>query len=161
MGDEITYPPPVPETCRYCGGEVRLVPDKEIYGQSYGSERFHCDSCGANVGVHDEGDHEGKPVGILADRELSSLRSRLHEHFDPLWRDTDLPRQSAYDWIFGDLMGLPPERRHTAMLTKDECRTLTTELKLNADRYMNEAEKIAKREDDLRSDLEGHRIDIY
>lgn len=119
---------------------MRLVPDKEIYGQDYGSKRYYYESCEAHVGIHDEGAHEGMPLGLLADEELRGLRTRLHKYLDPLWQDTTLGRQAAYDWIFGELMGLEPERRHTAMLTKEECRTLTTELKMNRERYRETAE---------------------
>jgi len=117
------------------------VPDKEIYGRAYGSKRYLCVSCGANVGIHDEGEHKGDPIDLLADEDLSSQRKRLHEYFDPLWTETHLERQPAYDWIFGEIMGLIPERRHIAMLTEEECRTLIIELKMNHARYLEEAKR--------------------
>lgn len=114
-----TYPPPPPEECRYCGGEVRQVSQKEFYGQSYGGGSLYvCYECNARVGTHDG---SSDPLGLLANQELLDLRKKVHELFDPMWRENGTSRQEAYEFFFGSMLGLPEHRQHVGMLTKEEC----------------------------------------
>lgn len=42
-----------PTKCNICGGLVKYIPNKEIYGKSYGSGFcYYCTNCGAYVGTH-------------------------------------------------------------------------------------------------------------
>lgn len=128
-----TYPPPPPDDCRYCGSEVDLVTHEEFYGQSYdgGGKLYVCTSCHARVGVHGaETSHSDEaPLGLLADAELRDLRSEVHDLFDPMWRENGTDRQKAYDFFFGQMLGLAEHRRHVGMLTAEECRTAIRILK--------------------------------
>jgi hypothetical protein len=113
------YPPAPPSTCQYCGGDVSRVSQEQFYGQEYdGRDLFVCQGCHARIGTHDD----GTPLGTLADAELRSLRGQVHDLFDPMWQDNPTDRQEAYDFFFGQMLGLPEERRHVGMLGKDECR---------------------------------------
>lgn len=54
-----------PTKCNICGGEVEYIPNKFIYGKSYGSGFcYHCCQCGAYVGTHKIRPQEA--FGILA-----------------------------------------------------------------------------------------------
>lgn len=117
------YPPDPPEECRYCGSNVKLVDDKELYGKSYGGELYLCQNggCQARVGCHPD----GSPLGILANRELRRWRSVAHEAFDPLYEayDRDLSRDGAGYYI-QQAIGVPEEKTHIAMLDLGECKNL-------------------------------------
>ena len=121
------YPPSPPEECDYCGGSVHKVSQEDFYGTDYGGGKLYvCDRCEARVGTHRGTD---EPLGTLADHELRSLRKSVHDLFDPMWQDARTGRQEAYDYFFGELLGLPKHRRHVAMLNKEECRTAIRILK--------------------------------
>ena len=54
-----------PTECNICGGEVEYIPNKQIYGKSYGSGFcYHCTNCGAYVGTHKPRPKDA--LGILA-----------------------------------------------------------------------------------------------
>jgi hypothetical protein len=118
----MSYPPPPPTTCRYCGSKVRLVDDEVLYGQSYGSKIFLCqnDDCQARVGTHDG---SKKPLGILADEELRRWRSTAHAAFDPIWQKTRRSRRAAYK-MMQNAIGVSRSRAHIAMLDTGECKDL-------------------------------------
>lgn len=128
-----TYPPSPPSECRYCGSDVDLVTHEEFYGQSYdgGGKLYVCTSCHARVGLHGAGTSHptDAPLGLLADAELRRLRSAVHEHLDPMWKENPTPRGEVYTFFFGHMMDLPEHGRHVGMLTKDECRTAIRILK--------------------------------
>lgn len=111
------YPPDPPDTCRYCGGDVELVDDEFVYGESYGSKLFVCLNCHARVGTHD---HNLAPLGVLADAELRRWRGVAHAAFDPLHERTSRGRNQTYDEVFGEGLGFPEHKRHIAMLDLEE-----------------------------------------
>lgn len=117
MPNNEKYPPDPPETCRYCEGNVELVDDKHVYGESYDSYLFYCHNCGARVGTHD---YNLKPFGILANAELRRWRGVAHAAFDPLHEKTKRCRNQAYKEIFGDGLGFPEHKHHIGMLTLEE-----------------------------------------
>lgn len=117
------YPPPPPDECRYCGGDVQKVDDEELYGESYGSELYLCqdERCQARVGCHPD----GSPLGILADRELRRWRSVAHEAFDPIhdaW-DSDISRDGAGYYI-QQALDVPEAKTHIGMLNISEVKNL-------------------------------------
>jgi len=99
--------------CPYCGGKVKIVDSKVIYGVSYGvsyGNAYVCSffpGCDSYVGCHKGTD---KPLGTLANSELRKLRNKCHLLFDSLWKSGKKDRDSAYAML-----------RHTLNLSKDEC----------------------------------------
>lgn len=75
----------VPDTCRYCKGDVKLVNNAEFYkGREYAWPlAYCCSSCGARVGCHPGTDI---PLGSLADGPTMQARREAHDAFDRLWR---------------------------------------------------------------------------
>lgn len=80
--------------CNYCGGEVVLTSNAEIYGKEYGKvpRCYLCRNCRASVGVH----KSNEPLGILANDELKALKQKAHSLFDPYWKDKGWRRGTAY-----------------------------------------------------------------
>ena len=80
--------------CPYCGGEVILTSNKELYGREYGKHPrcYLCKNCKASVGVHPN----NRPLGILANAELKELKMKAHRLFDPYWKSKKMKRQEAY-----------------------------------------------------------------
>ena len=87
---------PVPTSCRFCTGEVKLVNNAQFYGgREYGWPLAYCCACcGARVGTHPGTDI---PLGTLADDHTMKARIAAHDAFDPLWKGkTPLHRAMAY-----------------------------------------------------------------
>lgn len=84
--------------CQYCDNEAVWVENKEIYGRNYGKSymTWLCKPCDAYVGCHN---NTKQSKGSLANRELRELRKQAHALFDPLWKETDRARGSAYAWL--------------------------------------------------------------
>lgn len=76
-----------PKVCNLCGGEVKLIPNSQIYnGRSYGSGFCYlCTECGAYVGTHRKRPFEA--MGILADKDMRQMKMKCHEIFDQKWKD--------------------------------------------------------------------------
>ncbi|MCC2248832.1 DUF3268 family zinc-finger domain-containing protein [Virgibacillus sp. AGTR] len=85
-----------PKNCPYCGNEVVLTSNKEIYGREFGNGRCYlCRTCGASVGVH--GGKKGtRPLGILATKEMKVLKKACHDLFDPIWKSKKVNRGKLY-----------------------------------------------------------------
>jgi hypothetical protein len=87
--------------CRYCEAEVKLVKGDIIYPHLDGLHHknfWQCSnaSCGAYVGCHSG---TTKPMGIVAKKELRTLRHTCHLKFDGLWKRFEVKRATAYNWI--------------------------------------------------------------
>ena len=83
-----------PTICNLCGGKVKLIPNKRIYGKSYGSGYcYFCTKCGAYVGTHKPRPLEA--MGILANEQMRKLKMECHEMFDKLWT-TQNERRGCY-----------------------------------------------------------------
>lgn len=111
---------PVPETCHYCEGSVRLANNKEIYnGISYGVWPlvYLCDGCGAYVGVHR---NTHIPMGSLADEPTREARILAKDAFNPLWISHGMLRAEAYAWL-ADAMQIPKEECHIGMFNVEQC----------------------------------------
>lgn len=79
--------------CPFCGHEVVKTSNKEIYGKIYGNGVcFLCRHCGASVGTH----NNGKPLGVLANKEMKILKKACHDLFDNTWKSRQISRSGAY-----------------------------------------------------------------
>jgi len=90
-----------PTKCNICGGLVKYIPNKEIYGKPYGSGFCYCcTNCGAYVGTHVP--QPKVALGILANAEMRKMKIKCHDIFDSLW-DTPSQRQKMYRWLSQEL----------------------------------------------------------
>lgn len=107
---------PIPETCQYCDGKVELVSNKLVYGREYGNGKCYlCLKCGSYVGVHSD---LKTPLGILANKELRTLRKTAHKLFDSLWKNREMPRDDAYR-ILANKLNIPTNECHFGWFDKD------------------------------------------
>lgn len=101
-------------SCTHCGNESRLADGAEIYPPRRDLHHlsfWKCDPCDAWVGCH-RGTF--KTMGYPANAELRKMRMRFHASFDPIWRDSDLSRKSAYRLLAKE-MGIEFSQCHGAM----------------------------------------------
>jgi len=106
--------------CQYCNQAAKLVDGTVIYPHrpDLSAKKFwNCENCGAYVGCHPRTE---RPLGTLANKRLRQLRSQVHAHFDPLWRDGGLSRGAAYNWL-RHKMGLTADECHTAKFDETQC----------------------------------------
>lgn len=93
-----------PKICPYCGHDVVLTSNKELYGKVYGNGKCYlCRNCKASVGTHDG--QRNKPLGILATREMKVLKKCCHDLFDPIWKMKKRYRGEAYQ-ILANKLGI-------------------------------------------------------
>ena len=77
----------IPTQCPYCNYEVVFTSNKEIYGKEYGNGKCYlCRNC----------KDSGKPLGILATKEMKVLKTACHDLFDIVWKRKLLSRTEAY-----------------------------------------------------------------
>lgn len=101
-------PPAYPKICNICGGDVQKVNNRIVYGQTYGNGIMYlCTKCRARVGAH----KSGEALGILADESLRTKKKEAHNLFDPIWREGETSRSSAYEWL-SEQLGIPKELTH-------------------------------------------------
>ena len=106
MGNQIDLHPTI---CNLCHGKVNLIPNKTIYGKSYGSGLcYACKKCGAYVGTHKPRPTEA--MGILANEEMRKLKMECHNIFDRLWT-TQNERRGCYHKL-ANKMGIPLSECH-------------------------------------------------
>ena len=55
--------------------------------------------------------------------DLKSLRTYTHNAFDALWKNGDLSRTEAYEWL-ADAMGLSAKKAHIALFSAKQCHEL-------------------------------------
>ncbi|HUV67556.1 MAG TPA: zinc-finger-containing protein [Sedimentisphaerales bacterium] len=113
--------------CPFCDGQMRLVNSAEIYGRSFGY-LYVCSNypnCDTYVGCHRG---STRALGTPADRALRQARKAAHEIFDRLWRGGQWARNAAYGRLC-EVLQVPQERAHIAMLTLAECRQLCRAVK--------------------------------
>lgn len=99
----VKNPIPAPTDCRYCGDEVHLVCNSEIYnGRSYGDwpYAYLCQGCRAYVGLHPDTDI---PLGTLADDKLRAMRNRTKAVFHDYMKKSGMSRTGAYQWLAGQM----------------------------------------------------------
>ena len=97
------------EICRYCGGVIRLVPARAVYGSAVkrlGLEKeyiYQCQNCNARVGCHKG---TTRPLGHVANETLRLKRMETHQVFDAFWKRRGMSRTKGYQWLARQ-MGLP------------------------------------------------------
>ena len=113
----------IPRICRYCGGPIRLVPAKLIYGESthrLGMDNeniYQCQNCNARVGCHKG---TTRPLGDVANETLRLKRMETHQVFDAFWKSMHMTRTQAYKWL-SQQMRLPKKNAHIGGFEMDQC----------------------------------------
>lgn len=107
--------------CYYCKKESILVFGNEIY--PYRPDLFHkkfylCKPCQAYVGCHPGTD---SPLGIIANKELRTLKKIVHSAFDPLWKTKKIRRSYAYQLLCEE-MKINPSECHIGMFGIEQCK---------------------------------------
>lgn len=111
---------PIPTKCHYCGGEVRLASNKEIYnGTEYGSWPYIylCDCCKSYVGLHPQ---THLPLGTLADGRTRGARKQKLLFLDLVQEHFGGDRAAGYAWL-ADQMGIPVSQCHWGMFDVEQC----------------------------------------
>ena len=114
------------DICRYCGGVIRLVPARSIYGASTerlsmeGEYIYQCQNCNARVGCHKG---TARPLGNVANEVLRLKRMEAHRVFDALWKSGRMTRTEAYRWLAAQLH-LPESRAHIGGFEMDQCQNV-------------------------------------
>lgn len=102
-------PYPVAQYCPFCGYDVVLTTNAEIYGKKYGDGNVYlCRYCGASVGCHPG---TTIPLGRMADDELKRLKKLAHAYFDPIWQTKKRYRNECYQ-VLARKMGIPVKQCH-------------------------------------------------
>lgn len=121
------YPPPIPTTCRYCRGIVKLAENKEVYGKNYGKHPYIylCTSCRAYVGTHPTA--PPKPLGTLANQVLRKARESCkkpfklyEERMQALACGKKQGRYEAYRRLANE-MDIRMEECHFGLFEADQC----------------------------------------
>lgn len=108
--------------CDYCNIATRLAKGSEIYPHrpDLSSLNFYlCDSCGAYVGCHKNGDGK-RPLGRVANKKLRKAKSKAHAAFDPIWKSGKMTRGAAYSAL-AKSMGIYKEQCHIGMFNVEQC----------------------------------------
>lgn len=133
-------PVPVPLTtqrrviCNYCRKAAQLHGGKDVYPhrKDLAVRNFWvCWPCDAWVGCHIGGDGQ-QPLGELANEELRAARMSAHAAFDPLWKDGEMTRDAAYEWL-SETTGIPRVRCHIGMMDAVECRLVVSAVTCRSD----------------------------
>lgn len=112
--------------CGECGAPMTLRGSK--YGPFYGCSRYP--ACEGTHGAHPD----GSPLGVPADELTEKWRGRVHELFDPLWKEHGYEREEAYR-LLAERMEIPREETHVAMFDIERCKQAIAAL---TQFYMNE-----------------------
>ena len=111
------------EICRYCGGVIRMVPARAVYGSAVkrlGLEKeyiYQCQNCNARVGCHKE---TTRPLGNVANETLRLKRMETHQVFDAFWKRKGMGRTKGYQWLARQ-MELPERLTHIGGFEMDQC----------------------------------------
>ena len=111
------------DICRYCGGVIRMVPARVVYGASTerlgmdGEHIYQCQNCNARVGCHKG---TTRPLGNVANEVLRLKRMETHRVFDACWKQRGMSRTEAYRWLAVQLR-LPEGRAHIGGFEMDQC----------------------------------------
>lgn len=107
--------------CPYCNAPAKLVSGKEIYphrADLFKKSFYQCEPCDAYVGCHPG---TIKPLGRLANAELRKAKSAAHAAFDPIWKNSVMPRSNAYQWLAHKL-GIEKHKCHIGMFDVETCK---------------------------------------
>lgn len=105
--------------CHYCGSDVSIEENKEVYGRNFGDYPwiYLCDSpaCGAYVGIHP---NTNIPLGTLANAETREARRRVKNIFLQ-WCGNK--RDKAYP-LLAQAMGIPSSECHFGWFDLEMCK---------------------------------------
>ena len=102
-------PYPISKSCPYCGHDVVLTTNDEIYGKTYGDGKVYlCRNCRASVGCHPG---TTIPLGRMANNELKRLKKLAHTYFDQTWKTKKCNRNKCYQ-ILANKIGIPVKECH-------------------------------------------------
>lgn len=107
--NNIIEPYLISKSCPYCGHDVVLTTNDEIYGKTYGDGKVYlCRNCRASVGCHPG---TTIPLGRMANRELKRLKKLAHSYFDQTWKTKKRYRNECYQAL-ANKMGIPIKECH-------------------------------------------------
>lgn len=109
--------------CPYCNKTAILTTGQIIY--PHRSDLAHlrfwqCKPCDAYVGCH-KNSKDYKPLGRLANTELREWKMKVHEVFDPLWKNNGISRDKAYQKL-SQLLNLRKSDCHIGMFDVETCK---------------------------------------
>ena len=113
------------ESCPYCHGKPELRSSKEVYQKDFGNI-WLCPECRAYVGCHRNGD---VPKGFLANTEMRHLRKIAHSLFDPIWKNKEMSRSSAYKRM-AEYLGIELNSAHISQINKEQLEKLIKGLRI-------------------------------
>lgn len=109
--------------CPYCGAIAVKRKAEDIYEdvseESAAKEFWVCSrypTCDAYV----TSGRDGKPLGMLANKELRRLRIAAHQCFDEIYKNKILTRHQAYG-LLADRFGIPQRYAHIASFDTYRC----------------------------------------
>lgn len=115
-------------TCRYCGDKAKLVTGEAIYPahkELWARQFWECRPCGAYVGCHRKcqrfNSDGSRPLGELANRALRRLRGEAHQVFDRIWKNDEMGRNAAYQWL-SDQLKIKRRDCHIGHFDEPQCR---------------------------------------
>lgn len=110
--------------CPYCKSSTKVLSEADVYGKTYrGRSVIACvnfPKCDSYVGTHDD----GAPLGRLANKALRIAKRNAHEHFDKLWREKLIDRDSAYENL-SDHLKIDIEFTHIGMFNINTCKKVS------------------------------------
>ena len=113
--------------CPYCKGQAVFNYDNRIVYGSKGEPEWggiwvceHYPKCDSYVGCH-KGTHT--PLGKMADKETRQARVKAHNAFDKLWRNGEMTRHEAYEWL-QKILSIKKSKAHIALFSKERCNKL-------------------------------------
>lgn len=109
---------PEPPACIECGNVAVLVKGDAIYPHrpDLHHKHFYRCRCGAYCGCHPG---TAQPLGYPCGPETRRARSAAHACFDPIWRNKEMSRPSAYAWLAKET-GIDPDACHIGMMNKEQ-----------------------------------------
>lgn len=122
-----------PNGCNLCKGKVVLISEVFIYGKKYSSTKpyvYQCTKCKAYVGIHKPDYKDYAPLGLLSDKQTKALRIKVHNLFDPLWKEGKITqitnksgknlRKKSYNFL-AKKMNLNTSQCHIGQFSKEQC----------------------------------------
>ncbi|WP_425054758.1 zinc-finger-containing protein [Pseudomonas abyssi] len=119
----VKNPIPAPTCCPFCGSDVSLVGNEDIYGRRYGDWPFayKCDDddddCDSYIGLHPDTDI---PLGTLANKPMREARKSSKSVFMRLADHQGWTRKESYPWL-AEQLGIEVEECHFGWFDVDRC----------------------------------------
>lgn len=87
--------------------EAKIVTGSMVYpnNKRVAFDRFWmCNHCKNFVGCHKNANkNQLRPLGVIANKQLKSIRMQIHDIIDPIWREEKLKRGEVYALISQEL----------------------------------------------------------